>query len=333
MQLLTRYVPEIVQYESDIARTLVRAVGGHPLALTLMSKYLGSNAAMGQPRRLRAALNHLLDAEQRLRLYMPQLAPEYSSLSSSETDVSISSVIAISYLHLPEMARQALLSLSVLPVKPTRLTRNAILAVTNVTLDVLDMLCDAELLERYRDVYYMLHPLIADYIHAQGPAPEASARLIKYGVNFIETHSTDASALEHESSMLLAALDCAWKSEQWDELLLGSILFVPFLFRWGWYTLAEQLLQRASIAAIQNGNLYYKILSSGTFEYACSFARKLSSSAEPGSSGLATGSSGRGLGEDYCLAGTSGWKYTRIGQLCIGRELLPGGAGASSSAW
>ncbi len=258
VQLLTRFVPEILQYETDIAHTLVRAVGGHPLALTLMSKYLGSNAAMGQPRRLQAALKRLLDAEQRLRLYMPQLSPEHSS-SSSDMDVSISSVITVSYLYLPEAARQALLSLAVLPVKPARLTRNAILAVTNVTLEVLDILCDADLLERYRDVHYMLHPLVADYVRAQGPAPEASMRLIKYGVNFIKEHSTDAAAMEHESSMLLAALDCAWKSEQWTELLQGCNLFVSFLFRWGWYTTADQLLQRASIAAIQNGNLYYRI--------------------------------------------------------------------------
>ena len=188
---------------------------------------------------------------------MPQFSPD--NASSTEVDVSISSVITISYLQLPEVARQALLSLAVLPVKPARLTRNAVLAVTNVPLEVLDMLCDAELLERYRDVHYMLHPLVADYIRVQGAASEASMRLIKYGINFLQAHSTDAVALEYESSMLLAALDCAWKLEQWEELLLGCNLFVPFLFRWGWYTLAEHLLQCASIAAIQNGNLYYRI--------------------------------------------------------------------------
>jgi tetratricopeptide (TPR) repeat protein len=256
VQLLTRFVPEIAKYETDIARTLVRAVGGHPLALTLMSKYLGSNAAMGQPRRLHAALTRLLDAEQRFRLYMPQLSPD--NASSTEMEVSISSVITISYLQLPEVARQALLSLAVLPVKPARLTRGAVLAVTNASLEVLDMLCDAELLERYRDVQYMLHPLIADYLRAQGAAPEASMRLIKYSIDFIEAHSADATALEYESPMLLVALDCAWKLERWEELLQGCNLFVPFLFRWGWYALAEQLLQHASIAAIQNGNLYYR---------------------------------------------------------------------------
>ncbi|MBV9710615.1 MAG: tetratricopeptide repeat protein [Ktedonobacteraceae bacterium] len=257
VQLLTRFVPELLQYETEIAHQLVRAVGGHPLALTLMSKYLGSNAIMGQPRRLHAALTRLLDAEQRLRLYLPQVSPE--NVSSPTLEVSLGSVITISYLQLPERARQALLALAVLPVKPARLTRHAVLAVTNVPLDVLDLLCDAELLERYRDVHYMLHPLIADYLRAQGPPSEASVRLIKYGIDFIQTQSSDASALEHESSMLLAALDCAWKLEQWEDLLVGCNGFVPFLLRWGWYTLAEQLLQRASIAALQNGNRYYRI--------------------------------------------------------------------------
>ncbi len=259
VELLTQFAPEILHCESDLAQSLTRAVGAHPLALTLMSKYLGSNAAMKQPRRLHAALTHLLDAEQRLRLYTPRPASDQVSNQSMELDISIKSVIEISYLHLPETAQQALLSLSILPVKPARLTQGTIFAVTNVAQEVINILCDAELLERTSDTYYMVHPLIADYIRAQGPAPEAAQRLIKYGVHFIEAHHADAAALEHESPTLFAALECAWKAEQWMDLVQGCHLIIPFLFIWGWYTLIEKLLEKALFAAIKSDNIFYRI--------------------------------------------------------------------------
>ena len=44
-----------------------------------------------------------------------------------------------------------------------------------------------------------------------------------------------------------------------QELIRGCGLFVPSLFRWGWYTLAEQVLQRASIAVAQQDNRQDKI--------------------------------------------------------------------------
>jgi transcriptional regulator with XRE-family HTH domain len=59
VEVLTRFVPELMEYEREIVWDLVRAVGGLPLALSLMSKYLGGQAFTQQPRRLRAALAHL----------------------------------------------------------------------------------------------------------------------------------------------------------------------------------------------------------------------------------------------------------------------------------
>src|SRR5213078_250057 len=55
IQVLTRFAPELMNREREIVRDLVRAVGGLPLALTLMSKYLGGQAFTHQPRRLRTA--------------------------------------------------------------------------------------------------------------------------------------------------------------------------------------------------------------------------------------------------------------------------------------
>ena len=49
-------VAPLVQQDPEGAQTLVRRVGGLPLALTLMGKYLAAQAFTGQPRRLQAAL-------------------------------------------------------------------------------------------------------------------------------------------------------------------------------------------------------------------------------------------------------------------------------------
>ncbi len=71
MALLTRLAPEVVKNEPKGARALVRAVGGLPLALTLMGKYLRAQQHGAQPRRIRAALERLQTAGERLRLTEP----------------------------------------------------------------------------------------------------------------------------------------------------------------------------------------------------------------------------------------------------------------------
>lgn len=68
LALLTRFVPQYVQQDPENARALVHAVGGLPLALTLMGKYLAAQALTGQPRRLQAALAQLQNAQQRLQV-------------------------------------------------------------------------------------------------------------------------------------------------------------------------------------------------------------------------------------------------------------------------
>ena len=262
IQLLTRFAPEVLQHEHDTALTLVRAVGGLPLALTLMSKYLGSNASTRQPRRLQAALTHLHDTEQRLRLQVPQAPIERPLTLAAGVEVSIESVVAVSDFLLPPPARKALRTLAILPAKPTLLTRESCLAVAGVSVEVLDILCNAGLLERYGSDHYMLHTVIADYAQAQGPEPEACTRLIQYGISFIETHRTDAPTLERESAMILAALDQAWNMKRHQELIRGCCLFAPFLFRWGWYSLAEKVLQRASTAIAQQENMHLQSIQS-----------------------------------------------------------------------
>jgi tetratricopeptide (TPR) repeat protein/transcriptional regulator with XRE-family HTH domain len=255
VKLLTRFVPEVLQQEGEIARELVHAVGGLPLALALMSKYLGSSAAMHQPRRLQTALSHLRNAERRLRLHVPQPMLEVLSAVPPGAKLSIESVIAVSDYHLPEAARTALRALAILPARPELLSREAALFVADTSEDVLAILCDAGLLEQQSGDYYALHILIADYARTLGPNEDAPLRLIRYGARFIEEHHNDSAALEHESAILLAALDNAWKLQQDALLIRCSHLLIPGLFRWGWYTAAEELLQRTLSAVERSGQI------------------------------------------------------------------------------
>ncbi len=255
VKLLTRFVPEVLQQEGDIARELVHAVGGLPLALSLMSKYLGSSAAMHQPRRLQTALSHLRNAERRLRLHVPQPMREVLSAVPPGAKLSIESVIAVSDYHLPESARTALRALAILPARPVLLSRAAALFVADTSEDVLATLCDAGLLEQQGSDYYALHILIADYARTLGPNEDAPLRLIHYGARFIEENHHDSAALEHESAILLAALDNAWERQQDTLLIRCSHLLTPNLFRWGWYTAAEELLQRTFSAVERSGQM------------------------------------------------------------------------------
>jgi tetratricopeptide (TPR) repeat protein len=260
VQVLTRFAPELLAHEREVVWDLVRAVGGLPLALTLMSKYLGGQALTQQPRRLRAALTYLQNTNQRLQLQVPQRAFERSPSLLERAEVSIESVIALSYCHLPVPAQRALRALSVLPAKPHLLSCNAVLAVTDTLRETLQVLCDAGLLEQTRSGHYLIHPLIVDYARILGVERDTTARLITYGVGFAEAHAIDTGALEQESAVIIAALDCAWQGRCYAELIRGARLFAPLLLRWGSYKLADQLLQQMTTALLHVGDQQDEII-------------------------------------------------------------------------
>jgi tetratricopeptide (TPR) repeat protein/transcriptional regulator with XRE-family HTH domain len=254
VQVLTRFAPELLEHERESVWELVRAVGGLPLALTLMSKYLGGQAFTRQPRRLRAAMAYLQNTTQLLHLQVSQGPFERSPSLPEKVEVSIKSVIALSYDNLSAPVQKALRALSVFPAKPKLLSRKAVLAVTQTSPETLQVLCDAGLLEQTPSGRYLIHPLIVDYTRLHNIEPEPTARLIAYGVGFIETHAHDTQALEQESAIIIAALQAAWDEKCYAELIRGVRLFAPLLLRWGWYKLADQLLQQTSAALEHAGN-------------------------------------------------------------------------------
>ncbi len=254
MTLLQLLAPEVVDREEKKAHDLVQAVGGLPLALTLIGNYLRQQSHNGQSRRIQAALKRLSDVEERLQISEPHGPTEKHTSLPIDTSLSLQSVIAVTARQLQEQARTALYALAVFPAKPNSFAEEAALAVAGCTTDTLDALSDAGLLESTSSGRYTLHQTIADYarIHLQGHT--AYDRLIAYIIDYIEAHKKDYELLELESGTIFAALEAAYDLQRQAESVRGVIAFAPFLLARGFYAQAKQHLQRAHEAAVELGD-------------------------------------------------------------------------------
>jgi len=255
LELLERFVPDIVSSEPGAARALVQSVGGLPLALTVMGKYLQSQTYGCQPRRLQAALKRLCHTEERLQLTM-HLAPlEYPANLPKHTPLSLQGVIETSVLPLSEAADHALSSLSVFPAKPHSFSEEAALAVSDAHVESLDALIDAGLLESAGAGRYTLHQTIASYASIRQFDSAAYERMVAYYVEYVERYEHDFDALEREANNVLAALQAAFERGMRSLLIRGSVPFAAFLEARGWYELAESNVKRAEQAARSQGDL------------------------------------------------------------------------------
>jgi tetratricopeptide (TPR) repeat protein/transcriptional regulator with XRE-family HTH domain len=248
--LLQYLAPEITTDDAERVHTLVRSVGALPLALTLAGRYLHVQGYRGQVRRLRVAMERLLDAEQRLQLSISGVRSDAHPSLSAETPLSLQSVIAVSDQHLDEQARQALRALSVFPAKPNTFSEEAALAVSTISTEVLDTLSDAGLLEIDEAGRYTVHQAIADYAHSSLVDPDPSQRLVAYYQKYIEENRADFEALEQESQNIFTALEIAYTLEDHVALIQGVFTLVDFLLHRGLYDLGKTHLQHAYEATI-----------------------------------------------------------------------------------
>ena len=251
LALLTQQAPEVIALDKQAAQALVQNVGGLPLALTLMGKYIQTQAHGGQPRRVQTALARLLDAHQRLLLSELQAPLERSPSLTHGTPLSLQSAIAVSDQQLGELARGVLRALAVFPPKPNSFSEEAALAVAQAPVEILDQLSDAGLLESSGAGRYTLHQTIADYASAHLTEKTlANERLVAYVVAYLEKHAVDYEALEAESRNILAGLKYAFEAGQHIRFVQGAMTFAPFLLARGLYDQAKLHLQRAYHIAI-----------------------------------------------------------------------------------
>ncbi|QBD78944.1 helix-turn-helix domain-containing protein [Ktedonosporobacter rubrisoli] len=249
MALLRMLAPGVVEHESQRAGELVQAVGGLPLALTLMGNYLRKQAYTGQVRRITTALQRLSDAHERLSISEPRALVDLHPSLPGETQLSLQSVLAVTDQQLDEQTRAALYALAVFPPKPNSFSEEAALAVASCPVEAIDVLTDSGLLESNGTGRYTLHQIVADYARLHLNDPQAPIRLIEYMTNFVEQHRKDYELLELESNTILAALESAHTLEKRSELVRGVIGFAPFLLLRALYPQAEHFLQLAHEAA------------------------------------------------------------------------------------
>lgn len=249
LQLLANLAPLAVEAESEQARELVQAVGGLPLALTLLGNYLRGEAYSGQPRRLREAFAHVRERTTRLQLALPQSPLECQSAQQAHTRLSLSASISTSYYALSPRVRSLLLALAVFPAKPNSFSEEAALRVASASPKTLDALIDVGLLESSSPGRYTLHQAIADYARERGSNPRAEERLIVFFTDFVQAHTADYPALEQEISCIQAALRLAGEHGQIAAFVLGVLAFAPFLLSRGLYETALPLLTVANEGA------------------------------------------------------------------------------------
>jgi tetratricopeptide (TPR) repeat protein len=253
LALLERLAPEVVRSEPQEARSLVHAVGGLPLALTIMGRYLRVESRSGQPRRIKAALTRLADAGERLRLEDQPAPREYPPSLPSGALLSLRAAISVSDQRLPPHVRAALRALAVFPAKPNTFSEEAARAVTAAPPAILDSLTDSGLLESASPGRYTLHQTIADFarLHADEAGDLAAAQhLAEYFADYVQTHMGDYAQLDREVENALAALEAA-NTQTLDraQQRLATNL-APYLEARGAYALAQLHLERAQAAAI-----------------------------------------------------------------------------------
>ncbi len=249
LDLLSLLAPHVVDREMDKVHTLIRAVGGLPLALTLIGNYLRLQETSGQARRIQAAIEQLSSLKTRFQLSEPRTIVDHHPSLPDEQSLSLDSVIGITDQQLNPSVRHALYALSVLPCKPESFSEEAALAVAACSIAALDELLDTGLLEAVGNERYTIHQTIADYARLHLDHQQPQERLIAYALTFLELHQLDYEVLAQESSTLLLALEAAYTLGKQQELVRGACGFAPFLLLCGNFSQAQLHLQRAHQAA------------------------------------------------------------------------------------
>ncbi len=254
LTLLARLAPRAVEARPDEARALVQAVGGLPLALILMGKYLRKETHTDQPRRLDGAIDRLHQVETRMQLAQPRSALERCPDLPAKVPLSLLTVIGISDEALDERSRRALYALSVFPPKPNCFSEEAALAVSAAPVETLDTLTDRGLLESNGPGRYTLHQSIADYASMKLADEAVYERMTAFYTHYVETGEKDYDALNLETDNTLAAFQAAFERGMWAQLMRGASAFYHFLETKGLYESAETLMTWAAHAARSVGD-------------------------------------------------------------------------------
>ncbi len=254
VELLAHYVPALVTENPQAMEELVSAVGGLPLALTLLGHYLAAQAISGQPRRLQTALQRLHERQHRFQISMPVASNERSPGLPSQTPLSLHTAIALSTQLLDAESSRVFCALCLFPAKPASFSEEAALAVAQCALETLDTLWDRGLLESSGLARYMLHQTVREYGQQQQQEETLQRRFVAYMVGYLHTHQREYAALEQELASIQEALELAHTLQMNQELLAGLRAGMSFFQARGLYRMAEQALWHAWEAVRKQGD-------------------------------------------------------------------------------
>ncbi len=229
LDLLNSLAPRAVSLELEEAKRLVEVVGGLPLSLILMGRYLQIESYSNQPRRISEAINLLSDVEKRLDLAQPQTTSMRISTLSLNAPASLRASIKISVDRLDIAARHVLFALTLFPPKPNSFSEQAAISVTGESSYVLDQLTNSGLLESRGDEYYTLHQTIADYGRTKLKEMKefentVKERMVKFYAPRIMEYSTgsiDLATQERDTDNIEMSLQLAYELKMYEELING----------------------------------------------------------------------------------------------------------------
>jgi tetratricopeptide (TPR) repeat protein len=246
-RLLAQIAPRATKAAPHEFENLIYSMGGLPLALILIGRYLEKQSYRAQFRRLQQALTNLEIPEVRLKISQP--ASPLDNLHPNlplGTPLSLHAMIGLSVETLDTVAYQALTDLSIFLPKPNSFSEEAALAVINLPGSVLDRLVDSGLVECTGNDRYTLHQTIWDYASIQGVRPEAVERLVEYMVGYVKETGDQYKNLDLELANVLTALDLTVRSKDFARINHFLNLLFPFLETRGLYPVAEKYLKIAS---------------------------------------------------------------------------------------
>ncbi len=255
LNLLTHYASDMMTAEPALAQKLVKDVGGLPLALTLMGKYLRMQGYGGLQHRRRASALRLQDAKERLHLALPHASPEAFPSLKPSAPLSLQSVIGVSIESLPEQVQRAFYALSAFPAKPASFSDEAAVFIIEEPPEVLDLLCDTGLLESNEPQRYMLHQTLTDYAHVHQADRTVTARMIRYYMDYIKQNKGDEDALEREMTNILHALRAAQEQGFQVDHVQGILTLAPYFAKRGLHSITHQYLFHAYTVAKEQQNI------------------------------------------------------------------------------
>jgi tetratricopeptide (TPR) repeat protein len=279
LRLMGELAPKAVQAEPELARKVVIAAGGLPLALLLIGNYLHIQSFADPSQAISTMMTDLQQTTLRWQLTQAQSPLGSYPGFPAGAPLSLPAVIGLSEAALNHESQQTLYNLALFPPKPNTFAKEAAIAVANQPEEILSTVVDAGLLEPSGTDRYSLHQSIAEFARQKvADEVEVTGRMVDFYASYLEKYGENYAAIDEEMSNITTAVTLAHENQLPSSLLRLVLAFYPYLETRGPYQLANRFLEqaRAAATALQDmpalvdilGNLGQVALDSGQYKEA-----------------------------------------------------------------